>query len=343
MANILDIFNQDAYSLINLVRGIEKLPYKPGRLGAAGIFDVQGVDTWTISLEFRSGKIYLIPSTQRGSGKTNFQGSVKGKEYAFNVQHLRLDDEVSAAECGRRQFGSTDVIENINSVIQRKGLGLRNSHEATAEYHRIGAIQGKVLDADGTSTLVNLFTTFGIGEETVDFALNDQATEVKLKCQTVRRIIEDRLGAQPFTGIVAQCSRTYWDDLIVHASVKKAYERWNDGQFGRELQVANANGEDIQQFEFAGILFQLYRGKIGTIDFIPTGTARFYPTGVQGLFIESYGPANFIETIGTVGIPFYMKQERQKFDMGVDLHSQSNPCVICTDPGVLVKGTKSAS
>ena len=57
MPNILDVFNGDAYSVVSLTKGIEQLPFKPGRLGASGLFTVTGVDTWMIAIEFRGGKI----------------------------------------------------------------------------------------------------------------------------------------------------------------------------------------------------------------------------------------------------------------------------------------------
>lgn len=334
MPNILDVFNGDAYSCINLTRGIEKLPYRPGRL--ASLFQTVGVDTWTVALEYTAGKISLIPTKKRGSGGTSKQAKEDAKVYPFVVHHLPLDDEVTAAECGVRAFGTTDKIETINSRISTKGQRLRQNHEVTHEYHRIGAIQGIVKDADGSTELVNLFDTFNLSEETVDFELDVDATEVKLKCEAVRRIIEGKLGAQTHSGIVAQCGDGFWDMLVTHPEVKKAFDRWQEGRFLRENQRDNA---DFAEVLFCGILFQNYRGKIGGVDFIPTDTARFYPTGVPDLFLQHFGPADFVETVGTIGRPFYLKQERQKFDKGIDLHSQSNPCMLCSMPEVLVKGT----
>jgi len=336
MPNILDVFNGDAYQTVSLTKGILKLPYKPGRLGASGLFQVEGIDTWAVALEYKAGKISLIPTSTRGSGAASALPSERGKLYTFSVPHLQLGGSVTAAECGRREFGSADRIESINKIIQDKGLRLRNNHEATAEYHRIGAIQGNIKDADGSTSIVNLFTTFSISQETVDFALDDDLTEVKLKCEAVRRIIEGKLGGRTHSGIVAQVGNGFWDSLIIHPQVKKAYERMQEGKFLRENQ---RTAIDVAEVLFCGILFQNYRGKIGTVDFIANAEANFYPTGVQDLFIEHYGPANFVETIGTTGKPFYLKQERMKFDMGVELYSQSNPCVICAEPELLVKGT----
>jgi len=48
-------------------------------------------------------------------------------------------------------------------------------------------------------------------------------------------------------------------------------------------------------------------------------------------------PADFNETVNTLGQPLYAKQEPRKFDRGTDLHTQSNPLPICHRPGLLIK------
>jgi hypothetical protein len=77
------------------------------------------------------------------------------------------------------------------------------------------------------------------------------------------------------------------------------------------------------------------------VDFIPTAQARLFPVGAPRLFGTYYAPADFVETVNTVGLPVYAKQERMPFDKGVQLHTQSNPLPLCLKPRVLVKATKS--
>lgn len=52
-------------------------------------------------------------------------------------------------------------------------------------------------------------------------------------------------------------------------------------------------------------------------------------------------PADFNETVNTLGQPLYAKQDSRKFERGTDLHTQSNPLPMCHRPGVLVKLTMS--
>ena len=50
-----------------------------------------------------------------------------------------------------------------------------------------------------------------------------------------------------------------------------------------------------------------------------------------------FSPADFNETVNTLGQPVYAKQEPRKFERGTDLHTQNNPLPMCHRPGVLVK------
>jgi len=44
-------------------------------------------------------------------------------------------------------------------------------------------------------------------------------------------------------------------------------------------------------------------------------------------FATYFAPADFNETVNTLGQPLYAKQEPRKFDRGTDLHTQSNQII----------------
>lgn len=336
MGTILDVFNGSAYGMVELTTAINRLPYVPGRLGQLGIFRVQGVSTTSVAIERKSGNIGLIPTKTRGGGGTTKKHAEKRDIRPFLIPHCPLDDTLLADDIqGVRAFGTSDVMEAVNTKVTDKLDGLKRDHNITQEYHRIGAIQGNVLDADGSTSIYNLFTEFGISETVIDFNLDSSATDVKKVATGVRRQIESVLGAVPFTGIVCECGDAFWDALVNHDAVKTAFERW---QFGEMLRTDQRVGSGV--FIFCDIAWHNYRGQVGDIPFIPTDNARFFPTGVPDLFLEHYAPADFIETVNTIGLPYYAKQERMKFDKGIEFHSQSNPAMLCTRPEVLIKGVR---
>lgn len=244
-------------------------------------------------------------------------------------QSVVLPEEVQ----GIRAFGSKTEAMAIADVLTDHLTTMRNKHAITLEHLRMGALKGKILDADG-SVLYNLFDEFDITEKVVNFGLSTANTNVKAKCLEVVRHIEDSLRGEVMSGIHALVSAEFFDALTNHPSVKEAYERWQEGAFLRD---------DFRSgFPFGGITFEEYRGQAtdpnGTVRrFIAQGEGHAFPVGTAESFVTYFAPADFNETVNTLGRPLYAKQELRRFDRGTDLHTQSNPLPLCLRPAVLVK------
>lgn len=326
-----DVVNSDAFTMASLTAAINKMPYKPGRLGELGLFKRQGVAVTSVKVEERNGVLALIPTKKRGE-PASVARTGKRTVRSFDVPHIPYEDSILAADVQNvRRFGSADELEGVVQVVNDRLETMRQSHEVTLEYHRVGAVHGLLLDADGATTIYNLFTEFGVAEQTVAFLLGTSTTDVRAKCLAVHRATEKALGALPHSGIHAICGETWFEKLVSHDSVKEAYYRFQDS--------ANLRNDPRKGFEFGGITFEEYRGSIGSVDFVNASQARFFPLGVPGLFMTYDAPGNFTEAANTIGLPVYAKQERMKYDRGVDLLTESNPLCMCTMPRVLVKGT----
>lgn len=332
---LLDVFRGDAYGVVSLTNAINKLPYKPSKLKEMGLFKESGVRTTSIVVEEKNGILYLVPATARGTS-TKVVGERKRKIRSFVVPHLALEASVMADDVQNiRAFGSENDVEAIDDLINDKLSVMRQSMEYTHEWHRIGAIQGQVLDADGSSVLFDWFEEFGIDEETVNFDFTE-SNAVKLAAHSVKRHIEDALGMTPYDKIVGICGSEFFDALSTCDEVKDAYNRWKDGAF---LRAGQARGE----FEYADITFMEYRGKYGSTPFIADNVCRFFPLGAPDVFTTSYAPADYVETVNTIGKPIYAKQEPMRMNKGIDIEVQSNPIFVCTRPAVLVKGLMTGS
>ena len=329
---MLDVFKNNAFSSISLTAAINLLPYAPARLGKLGLFRTKSITTMTAVVERKGNKLSLLPTRARGTASTAMpRGSRKAR--TFEVPHIPVNDEVLAHEVQNvRAFGSEDSNDAVAAIVNERLESMKQSLELTKEFHRVGCISGQILDADASTVIYNLFTEFGITETSVNFDFTVGAQDMKLKALEVIRAIEDALGAQTYTRIHALCGNNFFDNFISHESVKSAFERYQDNQFSRVQQ----NGEG--GFEYAGITWENYRGSVGGTNFIHTDKARFFPVGVPDLFQEIYAPANFTEAVNTPGKPFYAKQSPMEFDVGVKLHAQSNPLMLCTQPEVLILG-----
>lgn len=330
---MLDIFSGDAFSTLSLTLAIEKLPFKPGRLGEMGLFKPKGVPDLVVSIEEKYGSLSLIPTAARGSMPT-YDVKNRRKLRSFSIPYIPMNDAVMASEVqGVRAFGSEDENEVVATVVNDKLTSLKQNHEVTEEYHRIGALQGIVHDADGTSVIYNWFTEFGLSEQTVAFDFTTEDDDMNQKALDVIRLMEDTLGATTYSGIGAMCGNDFFDAFIKHSTVAGAYERYQENSYQRDGYNKLRKG-----FTFGEIEWWNYRGSIGSVDFVPTDVCRFYPIGVPNLFMTFYGPAGFMETVNTIGKPLYVKQEPMRFDVGIELHTQKNPLVMCTRPRVLIKG-----
>ncbi len=336
MANVLDIFNGNAFNITSLTDAINNLPHKPARLGELDLFTAKGVTSRSIIIEEKDGVLQLLVSKPYGApADVNRKQDRRGRP--FIIPHFPLDDTVLAAEVqGIRAFGSQSETEGVAQVVTNKIASMRQSHEVTLEWLRIGAIKGVVFDGDTTTVLYNYFNEFNVHKQAdQDWDMGTAGTAQPPKIMDALRKIEIALGAMPYDHIHCLMGNTLWDEFIINTSVKTAYERWAggmDGQPGGFLRSDMRKG-----FWLGGMFFENYRGQIASTKFIPDTEARIFPVGAPGLFQIFNAPADYIETVNTIGLPFYAKQERMAFDRGISINTQSNPLCICTKPRTLIK------
>lgn len=331
--SILDIFKQDAFGVISLTDVINKLPFVPGRAGTVINWQESGVATTTIAIEEYAGSLALINPTARG-GPGVTVGKVKRVMRNLNVPHYEINDGIIAEEVqGVRELGSESQVQTVMSMVtQRLTEHSQLKVDPTLEYQRIGALKGIILNGDG-STLYNLFTEFGVSQPAeVAFNLAVSANgAVRTFCTGIVRTMATALGGLPMTGVGAFCSDSFWDALIANAEVRATYLQQQEASQLR-------NGVAYERFNFGGITFENYRGGTGLAGFITTDKANFFPLGVPGLWRSVYAPADYIETVNTIGVPRYVRQYERPDGKGVNMDIQTNALNYCTRPGALVQG-----
>jgi hypothetical protein len=331
---ILNPFETDAFNLVSLSNAINILPNTYGRLRELDIFTDKGITTRVALVEEQNGVLNLLSTQPVGSPEQqNRMG--KRKVRAFAVPHIPLGDVILASEFESvRQFGTDNQVQTLASVMNNHMQAAKDKYAITLEYLRMGALKGIILDADG-SLLYNLYTEFGIDQKYIDFDLSTPTTDVRAKCMQVLRLMEDNLHGEVMTMPRALVSASFFDALTSHASVKATFDN--------TILAAQAMGGDIRKgFAYGGIMFEEYRGTAtdatGTPrKFIADGEGHCYPQGTMNTFKTIYAPADFLETVNTIGIPLYAKQEVRDFNRGINLHMQSNPLPMCFRPGVLIK------
>ena len=336
---MLDVFNDDAFSVVRLTARVNDLPYVAGQISRAGYFDSDGIDTLYVGIERRPEGLALVGMTPRG-GPGETIAHDRDSMRLFPVPHFQRDDALFADEVqGVRRFGTEDQVETVLERLDRKVSRHFRDFDLTLEHQRVGAIKGIILDKKG-QVYMNLFNEFGITEPAaLNFELGTEATNVRAKARTLSNMVEDALDT-PYSGIDAWVGRDFWAALIDHKSVRET--------FLNTAQAAELRGDDPDVFEFGNIRWMRYRTGVkgqaanGNTPFIAANEARFVVRGVPDLFITRFAPADYLETVNTMGLPRYAKTMTRRDDKGVDIQVQMNPISMCTRPEVLHRAVMSA-
>lgn len=325
---MVDPFTPDAFKLDTLTAAINNLPYAPGRLGALGLFEEQGIATLSAAIEERDGVLSLVDVAARGAPGKPVGGDSR-KIHTFGVPHLPQVATIYADEVqGVRSFGSESQAEVLQNRVTERLATLRRNLDYTIEAHRVAALMGNHYDINGVAT--SLFTVFGVSQQTVSMALSASASsKAREKAELVKEAIESDLDGVPYSGIRVFCSPGFWKALLEDKDNKETVLNWE--------RAATLRGDTRDQIELNGLVYERYRGTSAVK--ITDNCAYAVPMGVPGLFLTRYAPANYTETVNTLGLAYYAKSEPLPMGKGVMIEAQSNPLNICTRPAAIIKLT----
>lgn len=336
----MDIFNSDAFGLASMTAAIEKVPTVPTFLGNLGIFgEGEGVATNQVTIEQRGSTLALIPTSQRGT-EPPMGATDKRTLRTFNIPRIAKSDQVFAHEIQSvRAFGTESELVTAAQLIAQKQRKLLTETALTIEYHRLGAIQGKLLDSDG-STLYNYFTEFGITEPTeIDFDLDNATPDegaLTLKIAAAKRAAIRALGASYVPGVTKflwLCGDTFYDQFTTHPEVRETYKNWEAAAALRDAKV-------FSTFRFGEMDWHNYQGTDDNSTVAIGATkARLVVLGVPGLYRRVNGPHSSLATANTIGRTVYSALIRdEKRDEWVQPEVYAYPLHLCARPEVLLSG-----
>ncbi|MDX5369078.1 MAG: major capsid protein [Alphaproteobacteria bacterium] len=333
----MDIFEANAFSVIELTRALENIPFKPALLSGSGLFSPRGVRARTVVIESRDGTLSLIPFSERGSAYEQ-QVPERRDMRAFVCRQFKKQDVLWASEIQSvRDFGSESATQQVQTEVAHRLRRLRQDAEATFEYHFLNGIQGLVKDPKDGATVIDYAAEFGITPAAeIDFDLDNASPAsgaLRKRCQALIESVEESLGGLSAGAVQvrAECGSAFFADLVAHKEVRETYLN--------TAAAADLRGRVADEVSFGGIAFRRYRGS--SAFGVPADKAYFYPEGVEGLFEIYHAPADTFETVNTLGLPLYARTipDRDR-DEWVRLEIESNPLPICTRPQVLRTGKR---
>lgn len=338
----LDVFNQDAFKTTSLTAYVNKQPTIPSMLRDMGIFSEKPVRTTTVWVEVKNGQVSLVPTSERGE-PLDQNGKRKRDAIPLSTVRLAKGDRITATELQDvRAEGEEAELKEVQTEINTRLTEVTSDIDLTEENLMLGAIQGIVVDADGSTVINNFYTDFGVSQPAeIDFDL-DNATPasgaLKKKCNEVVRGMV-RAGGNaitPNTQIMAFVGDNFWDDLVAHPEVQGAYNNWVQAQ-----SMSNEIGV-FKPFRWGEINWVNYRGTDdGSTVSIGTDKAKFFPVGARGMFEVAYAPAEFMEYVNTRGQARYAMIVTDKDrNAWADVEAYSYLLPYCTRPEALFRGKR---
>ena len=338
----MDIFNQDAFSMVSLTSALENSPYQPGRLGQLGLFMENPIRTETVGIEQRDNVLTLISTSERGAPLD--QGSSRKRNIRdFRTVRIAKGDTIYASEIQNiRAFGMESEFQQVQAEVAKRYSWLQSDMQLTHEHMRLGAVQGIVLDADGSTVINNWYDEFGITQAAeIDFDLDNASPAsgaVRKKCaQVIRQMAKAAKGGwvDGQTRVHALCGDAFWDDLITHPEVERTYLNYSAAAGLRE-------GIAYESFTYGGITWENYRGTDdGSTVAIGTDKANFFPVGGRDTFELALSPAESFEYVNTPGKFEYglMIPDRDR-NMWVKPELYSYPLYVCKRPAMLQRAKR---
>lgn len=322
---IQDALESGKFTVHSLSASINNVEVPKTRLAELGWFKEESIRTTYTDIEFKDGQIILIPEKPRGADGTRMDDRDRNL-ITFKTFYLPLESSIYADDIQNlRAFGSEDELEQLDTLIEEKQEAHRMSIDATLEYHRMGAIAGKILGAKG-AVIENLFTKFSItpAYDMIDFTqpdtLRTQLLDIKRKSEKAQQGIKAKRYR-------ALCSADFFDQLLQNQGFKEAFDRYQNGAALRDDVRGGVSWNNVIWEELDEIFSdKKYFGDRDDVE------AVLVPEDKPGLFITCFAPADYNETVNTPGLPYYSRAEPMRMGKGVDIESQSNFLNVCTSP-----------
>lgn len=339
MGLVTDIFNQNAWGVIEFQEQVvERVDFKPQLLGSLNLFSPIYSRSRTIGIASKDRSLALIPTSQNGEPPVELipQGA---KVRKFDAVRLAKASTIYAIElAGVAALPFEQQVKDISDEVAERSGAITDDMELTWEYHRFGAIQGKVLDADGTSVLFNWFDEWGITEPTeIDFALDDANTDVRKKFRDLKRQMQVAGKGLwgPNTQVAGLVSDLFFDSVVNHPQIKET-------KLGTEKAAMLENIDGYSSYEVENVTLINYRGTDdGSTIALGAGKARFFPVNARGAFQVGWAPASEFKA-------YYNQKGRELYGIIEPDPSQkgewdrveyySYPLFICTRPEMLIPG-----
>lgn len=341
----IDYSQDPRFSVARLSEAIVNYPNLYGLLESLGLFTPKPIAETNVKVDIKNKQINIIPATPRGSPPPRDTSDTRGMKVFPTFRHalgftLIADEFQNVRKFGAEEQTETEVFEE---VLLEKLDDQQWKHRQTHEYLRWGALRGIVYDADGVTPLYNVYDEMGETQKIVEWdLLNDNAVDpIQDGTDETLDHMELNANGEPVSGVAMLCSPGYHSALMKNKAFREAY-KYFEGQ-------PNPHRDNLRRgFHHKGITYYRHLGSATflapdgtklTHKFIPDNEAIGVPLGTRQVFRTYWAPADYNETVNTLGQELYAKIEKMKMDRGYEGETQSQSLHLVLKPRLVTRHT----
>lgn len=171
----MPLSNDAHYGVLPMSEAINRVASVPTIIDELGIFKKTMLTTTYVSVEGKGGALTLVDAVPRGTVGMPVSEQ-RGKTHTFSCLHLPKNDVVLADDVQNvRSFGSQKNTLTVAQKVADKLSAMKADIDYTIEHLRLGALKGKLLNADGTE-LVDIYQEFGMARQSHALKLTGKDT-----------------------------------------------------------------------------------------------------------------------------------------------------------------------
>lgn len=323
----MPLSSEAIYGVRPLTQAINHLPINPTIIRELALFKPEYLTTTYVNVQSKEGVLTLVNAVPRGAMGLPVSKQ-KINTHTFETLHLPKHDIVRADDVQNiRAFGSDNASETIASKINDKLEAMKADIEYTREHLMLGALLGKLIDADG-GEILDIYKRFGLTRKEFTWNLSANNANVGKEIDIVKTAQSKKRGGEALSGWIVLASEEFMQTLVYHKSVNELYLRYQDGE-------AYRNGETNVMFRHKNIDFIQYDHEFDSGVKIKENEAILLPKSTRNTFREFFAPADMNATVNSKALAYYASREKLQHDKGWDLHAQSNPLPLVLRPELM--------
>lgn len=321
---------------------LKEIPNQYGALNGLGLFKSVGIDTTTITFDRTTHQLTLPPPAIRGERKPSTGGRKRTDTFKLELDFYKHAEYITNQDILDKRMPGTQDKEQLGRVVAEKLELGRAGFDQASEYMKVQAIKGLVVDTNGT-TLTNMFTEFGLTQQTINFELSDSTTDVQAKVRELKTAITKNARTGARTGTISVWTdNLFFDALKGHEKVREDFMFYqNSGrQILRDDLARYESYGIVSYFEFQGILFLTYDAEFNlangtTAQAFEANTGYTVVSGT-GNYKHFYGPSDKLSGLSAQS-ELYAFEYRDPEDEFIKLSFEAAPLILLDKPQYSVK------